>query len=872
MVFQKRVNDLEKQFSGLQALVDTVGKLVEEIHQDDRIDMITKYTSKFEDNLKTAHLNAADALEKFEQNQVLTKNIDIRVRELERTRNTMTKDFQAASVAGKGLLPAPAPASASCPQTTPAPNFGMEPSTQPDPWSQFHGQPDAWQQSLAQPLQFQMHGQQGPSSPPGIRQENRWQRRAPTLGFSQSADSADAPSTPYPPAFAQNFSSPLGAAINTEPVGHMLETIPIEPFDTTTWKISAKDFPQDVPKFDGRTPTYRNRWNRLRDHISSCYQPWGRILDLVERSRVPCTFKFPSTYHTIDGADLDLVWLSKDLWCFLGPRLGDAVYSSRVQKAGGEGRNGLELWRKLFEEHEGGAEQVALAGLRRLHTFPQCPSRERLGLYLGEWSFLKTTYCGNLPDLSLWTMLMNVLPKDVQQGVRDRKSTLVTTQSVIDYLNGELARYQDSHLSKIQDRFETKILQQGAQNPARAVYDTKQLLKDKIQQRKTEHNDAVNAVTQAREGFEKGGKGGKGKGDGKGDGGKGSMLDRPDPKWPGGCWHCGEQHPGGRRQCISFRALIKKHGGLPKDYQGAYEFWAQQNKTGTAQVNALSEDQADLLQCVACVRLPAAGRPDGSAPAAAPEAPPTGPSPSPAAAPSQGDEHQETVKHTCWALLDYEGAFADMNIFHEIARDDSDYSDLVEAVSQTTSNINIGPRQGQKKKMGTRLSPQRIAAIAKDVQSVKMTLPELDPPLVRIVYPFGHWWIVEAPCTSSTPKRLFLQLLCSHRLQGTKGLQLPMAAELHTGVSSQQTSEPRKGNPEPSVGKNADVAMPILSTHELAKTGHTVEYDEDHGFIKDKQTCRTTNVIQQSGVYCIQRLVNINLTAKKDVVHFRRQG
>ena len=84
----------------------------------------------------------------------------------------------------------------------------------------------------------------------------------------------------------------------------------------------------------------------------------------------------------------------------MGPRLGDTTYNLRVQKAGGEDRNGLELWRKLFLENEGGAEQVALAGLRRFHKFLKCPSAEKLGHWLGEWEMLRNKHGGSLPDAS----------------------------------------------------------------------------------------------------------------------------------------------------------------------------------------------------------------------------------------------------------------------------------------------------------------------------------------------------------------------------------------------------------------------------------------------------------------------------------------
>ena len=48
-------------------------------------------------------------------------------------------------------------------------------------------------------------------------------------------------------------------------------------------------------------------------------------------------------------------------------------------------------------------------------------------------------------------------------------------------------------------------------------------------------------------------------------------MPKPNPSFSG-CWHCGKKHPGGRRQCPEFRALLAKNGGkLPDNYEGAYE-------------------------------------------------------------------------------------------------------------------------------------------------------------------------------------------------------------------------------------------------------------------------------------------------------------
>ena len=155
----------------------------------------------------------------------------------------------------------------------------------------------------------------------------------------------------------------------------------------------------------------------------------------------------------------------------MGPHLGEQPYTNRIQKAGGEERNGLELWRKLLEEHESGADQHALSSLCRFHRYPQCPTKQHLGHDVAECTFLLNKYGRNIPDINLYTMLLNVLPEDVQNEVRDRKSTLPSTQKVLDDIAGELSRYQDVHLSKVHKRFENTILTSGQPNPVHHVAD-----------------------------------------------------------------------------------------------------------------------------------------------------------------------------------------------------------------------------------------------------------------------------------------------------------------------------------------------------------------------------------------------------------------
>ena len=54
------------------------------------------------------------------------------------------------------------------------------------------------------------------------------------------------------------------------------------------------------------------------------------------------------------------------------------------------------------------------------------------------------------------------------------------------------------------------------------------------------------------------------------------------------------------------------------------------------------------------------------------------------------------------------------------------------------------------------------------------------------------------------------------------------------------------------VWKNANVEMPILSTHELARHKNKLEYDEHEGVIRHKETGEETQFIQRAGVYFVK--------------------
>ena len=146
----------------------------------------------------------------------------------------------------------------------------------------------------------------------------------------------------------QIYASPLGVAINAMPMSYAVgDSMPIVAYDASHREISTK-VDKDQQNFDGKSDTYRTWWNRIRDHLCAGYMPWGRLWEIVEKSRDPLSFKKLSEITDVDGAYLDVAAISRQLRCFLGARVGDSIYMRRVQLAGGRGSKRLRAAEKTF--------------------------------------------------------------------------------------------------------------------------------------------------------------------------------------------------------------------------------------------------------------------------------------------------------------------------------------------------------------------------------------------------------------------------------------------------------------------------------------------------------------------------------------------
>ena len=192
--------------------------------------------------------------------------------------------------------------------------------------------PEISSPNWSQPCGCQGHGfnVHPPPPPQGLRPGQKT-TFAPPPAWHQQAPQADYQHPLY--------SSPLGAAINVAPMGH--DMIPNVPMNYSDWKINQKVQDTEMGKFNGDPVHYRMWRSRIRDHLCASHQPWARLLDCVEKWRHPLTVANMALITDCDGAPLDLPHLSRELWTFLGPRLGEAVYTSRIQKAGGKTGTGL---------------------------------------------------------------------------------------------------------------------------------------------------------------------------------------------------------------------------------------------------------------------------------------------------------------------------------------------------------------------------------------------------------------------------------------------------------------------------------------------------------------------------------------------------
>ena len=133
------------------------------------------------------------------------------------------------------------------------------------------------------------------------------------------------------------------------------------PWDVTKWTIKDKVNKDLLANpYDGTGPKYRDWSANVINHLLSSNQGWGKVMWMVQREREPLTYqRLATTNYEDTGLQLDWVWIARPPYTFLFNHVTQGRKRGLPRKVGqGEELNGLELWRKLYVDNEGGYAEV----------------------------------------------------------------------------------------------------------------------------------------------------------------------------------------------------------------------------------------------------------------------------------------------------------------------------------------------------------------------------------------------------------------------------------------------------------------------------------------------------------------------------------
>ena len=116
-----------------------------------------------------------------------------------------------------------------------------------------------------------------------------------------------------------------------------------------------------------------NLWkSKIIDHLCESTSRWRELLKKTQESEGPIMKKYLQDIHVGWGEN---AWaISEDLGNFLVKFLNKPMYNRRDQLWRGpdETGNGLEMWRRLNLEFEGGSEFVEYGGRKGFNRYPRC--------------------------------------------------------------------------------------------------------------------------------------------------------------------------------------------------------------------------------------------------------------------------------------------------------------------------------------------------------------------------------------------------------------------------------------------------------------------------------------------------------------------
>ena len=699
------------------------------------------------------------------------------------------------------------------PQPSPPNPFGSAPSTMPPnpfaPSAPAQPSPAAPASSNATPPQ------------PDPWAQSRW-------GPAQQSAAPQAQGAAPPP--QQQFGGP-GAFIKKE------------------WNISDKKVSKQLIPFDGDVYHYKSWSNRVKDHCNEVNTNYMFVFDLVESQKLPIQLHNCQTTGLSSGAECDFRQVAPLLWSFLRNNVNDKVHERSLELTFNQAGNGLELWRALFVENEGGAEQVQLGGMTSLHSFPQCPSAADMQHYIGQWQITRQKFGAGLPDIHLRQMFLNMLPEKVAAEIREKKE-LVTLQQCIDHVLGDLGRFNDGRLAKVHAQRLKQNLAHGVKNSVSALIEERPSAAEGPERPKSAESDLVFALSQKLDGlvaaFQKGGRPAPSKPTGSGANSprsgansprSRSGLPRPNPRFEG-CWGCGSKDHQ-RANCPEFQDMIKKNKGkIPSNYKGAYEKYAEKQKKEKSRVAVLthedgSEHDETELWALTCDDGLFCGE-------------------------CEGDYDCDTDRLNALPIPSRMSPTPTSNKFEalvDLEEEENDEDDMLKALHQISNNVHVGPKQSQKQRKANAapspLTKSKIAVIAQQVKSGEIDLPSLR------LHNNHEYECVWALIDSGAGRP------CARKAKHFAGVNSPMApskVRLSTATGQEVKSggvftvecKTTEGNTIIQEFEDTDVDMPIVSVSSLSDNGTSgsqVNFRNNGGEVVDLLNGDSSKFVKRRGVY-----------------------
>ena len=168
-------------------------------------------------------------------------------------------------------------------------------------------------------------------------------------------------------------------------------------------------------KFSGNIHEFQMWRDRIVDHLCRTNRQWRPILEVMQTWPTPISKEWLMTQSHGGYSGWEI---SEILEGFLIEWLSDSLYKRRTQLCGGTKGNGLEMWRWLFTEFQGGSDAVMLGGSRQLQDWPRCQKLDQLSQHLDDWCECLQMYGTellNAPNV-LRTVLLGVIFRSLRRS------------------------------------------------------------------------------------------------------------------------------------------------------------------------------------------------------------------------------------------------------------------------------------------------------------------------------------------------------------------------------------------------------------------------------------------------------------------------